>query len=85
MPLEPRARRRIPRADPRGSAGTQEAWAKAAAAPSDVQHVIELVPQQCKGGGHRLVGKDCEPHCHQVVEVPRLSAIVTEYCSHTSE
>ncbi|QAT84888.1 IS66 family transposase [Corallococcus interemptor] len=50
--------------------------------PEAVQHVVELVPRQCKGCRRRLVGRDCEPRRHQVVEVPPLSAIVTEYRSH---
>lgn len=47
-----------------------------------VQHVVELVPKECKDCGRRLVGRDVEPRRHQVVEVPPLSAIVTEYRSH---
>ncbi|RKG99764.1 IS66 family transposase [Corallococcus sp. CA053C] len=50
--------------------------------PEAVKHVVELVPSQCKGCRRRLVGRDCEPRRHQVVEVPPLSAIVTEYRSH---
>lgn len=50
-----------------------------------VQHVIELVPKQCKGCQRGLVGEDAEPRRHQVVEVPLLSAIVTEYRSHALE
>ncbi|MFB1485402.1 IS66 family transposase [Corallococcus sp. RDP092CA] len=53
--------------------------------PEAVQHVVELVPKECKGCGHRLVGRDCEPRRHQVVEVPPLSAVVTEYRSHALE
>lgn len=53
--------------------------------PEQVQHFVELVPKQCKGCGRRLMGKDGKPHLHQVVEVPPLSAIVTEYRSHALE
>lgn len=53
--------------------------------PEAVQHVVELVPKECKGCRRRLVGRDCEPRRHQVVEVPPLSAIVTEYRSHALE
>jgi transposase len=53
--------------------------------PEAVQHVVELVPEACQGCGHRLVGTDCEPRRHQVVEVPPLSAVVTEYRSHALE
>jgi transposase len=50
-----------------------------------VQHVVELVPKQCKGCRRRLVGRDAKPRRHQVVEVPPLSAVVTEYRSHALE
>jgi transposase len=53
--------------------------------PEAVQHVIELVPKACAGCGQRLVGRECEPRRHQVVEVPPLSAVVTEYRSHALE
>jgi len=50
--------------------------------PEDVRHVVELVPGECRGCKRRLHGQDSEPRRHQVVEVPPLSAIVTEYRSH---
>jgi transposase len=50
--------------------------------PEDVQHVVELVPRECGGCKRRLHGQDSEPRRHQVVEVPPLSAIVTEYRCH---
>jgi transposase len=53
--------------------------------PEAVQHFVELVPKQCKGCRRRLVGRDEKPRRHQVVEVPPLSAIVTEYRSHALE
>ena len=53
--------------------------------PEQVQHFVELVPKQCKGCGRRLMGRDGKPHLHQVVEVPPLSAIVTEYRGHALE
>lgn len=53
--------------------------------PEQVRHFVELVPKQCKGCGRRLMGRDGKPHLHQVVEVPPLSAIVTEYRSHALE
>ncbi|WP_257455625.1 IS66 family transposase [Archangium lipolyticum] len=50
--------------------------------PEQVQHVVELVPQQCRGCKRRLQGRDSAPRRHQVVEVPPLSALVTEYRCH---
>ncbi|NOJ79792.1 IS66 family transposase [Myxococcus xanthus] len=52
--------------------------------PEAVQRFVELVPKECKGCRSRLVGRDSEPSRHQVVEVPPLSAFVTEYRSHAS-
>jgi len=46
--------------------------------PGQVQHVVELVPEECGGCKRRLHGQDSAPRRHQVVEVPPLSAIVTE-------
>ncbi len=53
--------------------------------PQAVQHVVELVPKECRGCRRRLVGRDEKPRRHQVVEVPPLSAVVTEYRSHALE
>ena len=50
--------------------------------PEDVQHVVELVPRECRGCKGRLHGRDSAPRRHQVVEVPPLSALVTEYRCH---
>jgi transposase len=53
--------------------------------PEQVQRFVELVPKRCQDCGEELVGKDGEPQRHQVVEVPPLSAVVTEYRSHALE
>ncbi|MDC0708795.1 IS66 family transposase [Stigmatella sp. ncwal1] len=54
--------------------------------PSEaVQHFVELVPTQCKSCRRKLVGRDAKPQRHQVVEVPPLSAVITEYRSHALE
>ena len=50
--------------------------------PEQVQHVVELVPGECRGCKRRLRGWDSAPRRHQVVEVAPLSAIVTEYRCH---
>jgi transposase len=50
--------------------------------PEQVQHVVEVVPQECRGCRRRLHGQDSAPRRHQVVEVPPLSALVTEYRCH---
>ena len=53
--------------------------------PEAVRHFVELVPTQCKRCRRRLVGRDAEPRRHQVVEVPPLVALITEYRSHALE
>ena len=47
-----------------------------------VQEFVELVPGVCRSCQRRLQGKDRTPRRHQVVEVPPLSALVTEYRCH---
>jgi len=50
--------------------------------PEQVQHIVEVVPRECGGCRRRLHGQDGAPRRHQVVEVPPLSVIVTEYRCH---
>jgi transposase len=50
--------------------------------PEQVHHFKDLVPKQCKRCQRRLQGTDSAPERHQVVEVPPLSAVVTEYRCH---
>ncbi|WP_426731098.1 IS66 family transposase [Myxococcus faecalis] len=50
--------------------------------PEAVQHFVDLVPRACRGCKGRLRGHEAEPRRHQVVEVPPLSAVVTEYRCH---
>lgn len=51
-----------------------------------VSHVIPLVPDKCRGCGHALPAEarpgDPEPTWHQVVELPRHPAVVTEFQGH---
>ena len=48
----------------------------------EVQEVIPCIPTQCEDCGKTLHGQDAEPHRHQVVEVPVVKAVVTEYQQH---
>ena len=50
--------------------------------PERVQRFVEVRPEECRGCQGRLEGEDSAPRRHQVVEVPPLSAFVTEYRCH---
>ena len=47
-----------------------------------VDHVVDLKPGRCRRCGRRLRGEDPQPQRHQVSEVPRVRAEVTEYRRH---
>ena len=49
----------------------------------DVDAVVELRPVSGRTCGHTLLGDDPHPSRHQVTEVPRARAEVTEYRQHT--
>jgi transposase len=44
--------------------------------------MVALLPKQCVGCAHELVGRDPDPFRHQVTEVPQVKAHVTEYEFH---
>jgi transposase len=48
-----------------------------------VDHIVDLRPSSCKKCNHLLLGEDPDPTRHQVSEVPRCKAEVTEYRRHT--
>lgn len=50
---------------------------------AQVQLVVELRPTSCRACGALLLGEDPQPQRHQVTELPRLEAHVTEYRRHT--
>jgi len=47
-----------------------------------VQHVIDLKPTRCDQCGALLLGEDAQPVRHQVTDLPRVAAEVTEYRQH---
>lgn len=53
--------------------------------PEQVQHFVDLVPKRCQSCQRRLSGKDTTPERHQVVELPPVAAVVTEYRCHQLE
>lgn len=51
--------------------------------PSEqVNRVVEVVPDRCRGCESPLVGKDENPERHQTVELPPVTPVVTEYRCH---
>src|SRR3990172_9442941 len=48
-----------------------------------VKRVVELKPTTCTACGALLLGEDAHPERHQVTELPRIEAEVTEYRRHT--
>jgi transposase len=51
--------------------------------PEQVNHTVELRPVSCQQCGGLLLGDDPQPERHQVSELPRAKAEVTEYRRHT--
>jgi transposase len=49
---------------------------------SEVDQIIDVRPEQCGQCGTLLLGADAEPERHQVIEIPRVTPIVTEYRRH---
>ena len=45
----------------------------------DVDEVIALTPSLCATCDHELVGEDSQPHRHQVIAMPQIRPVVTEY------
>jgi transposase len=48
----------------------------------EVDHIIDVRPEQCGRCGTLLLGEDAAPERHQVTDLPRLRPIVTEYRRH---
>lgn len=49
---------------------------------AEVDEVIALKPSSCAVCHHELTGEDPQPHRHQVIEIPPLRPVVTEYQVH---
>jgi transposase len=48
----------------------------------DVDEVVVLKPEQCQGCHAPLVGEDAAPFRHQVIEIPPIKPVITEYQWH---
>jgi len=51
-------------------------------AVENVQVVVACIPERCEDCGETLRGEDPQPHRHQVVELPPVTPVVTEYQQH---
>src|SRR5713101_5387339 len=49
----------------------------------DVDRVIEVRPERCGQCGTLLLGEDPDPERHQVIDLPRIEPLLTEYRRHT--
>lgn len=47
-----------------------------------VDHMVEVKPEVCRGCGGHLEGDDAHPGRHQVMEIPEIRPLVTEYRIH---
>jgi len=78
----PRARPRPPRRPSGRSTGGQpgqEGQGRALRPVAQVDRVVEVTPEACGPCGAALRGEDAQPARHQVAEVPRVAAEVTEW------
>ena len=50
--------------------------------PEKVHEVVPCIPKQCDACAGLLHGRDPEPHRHQVLELPPVEPVVTEYQQH---
>ena len=50
--------------------------------PERITKSIPLKPTACKECQGPLFGNDSDPHCHQVLDIPRIIAMATEYQLH---
>src|SRR6266403_1350558 len=48
----------------------------------DVDEVVVLKPEQCRGCQAPLAGEDASPFRHQVIEIPPIKPVITEYQWH---
>jgi transposase len=75
--------RRVPKGRKRGGQPGHQGNTRRLLPAEEVDHLVELKPAACGGCGRRLRGDDPRPERHQVSELPRVRAEVTEYRRHT--
>lgn len=79
-PWKPPAERRQPGKRKRGGQPGHDGHERQLVKPDAL---VEVKPESCVHCGDRLTGEDADPWRHQVTEVPRISAQVTEYRLHS--
>lgn len=72
-----------PKGRKRGAQAGHQGTGRKLKPQSEVDHIIELRAARCRACGCDLEGDDPRPARHQVAEVPRVRAEVTEYRRHT--
>ena len=63
---------------PPGHPGQTRTWVPV----EDVDVVIPLKPDACARCQQPLLGNDVNPQCHQVIEIPSIRPVVTDYQAH---
>jgi transposase len=82
-PKAPERPKRTPSGRKAGGQKGHEGHGRELLPPEQVARTVKLKPVLCAGCGALLLGEDTEPVRHQVTEVPRIEAEVTEYQQHT--
>jgi len=78
---KPRAAK-APTGRPSGGQLGQEGHGRKLKPESEVDQIIDVRPESCGQCGTLLLGEDTEPERHQVMELPRVAPVVTEYRRH---
>ncbi len=82
-PNAPTRPKRTPSGRPAGGQHGHAGQGRKLMSVEDVDQVVDLKPISCAGCGALLLGEDTQPVRHQVTELPRVEADVTEYRQHT--
>jgi transposase len=73
---------KAPTGRPSGGQPGHEGHGRKLKPESEVDQIIDVRPESCGQCGTLLLGEDTEPERHQVMELPRVAPVVTEYRRH---
>jgi transposase len=73
---------KAPTGRPSGGQPGHEGHGRKLKLESEVDQIIDVRPERCGQCGTLLLGEDPEPERHQVLELPRIAPVVTEYRRH---